>query len=160
MKNRKLQIVIAILALIAAGCSSDNDDNFRDPAVTARAVADLAVSGTWVITTFIDEEDDETGFFDGYVFTFNEDGSLVADDGVNTVEGSWSVTVDDDDDDDDDYDDRDDVDFNIFFSGPPIFQELTDDWDIISRSENRIELGDDDDDDDVYDDEILIFERN
>ena len=51
----------------------------------------------------------------------------------------WSVTADDSSD-DDDYNSSDDIDFNIMFSAPPEFADLSDDWDIVSRSGSRIEL--------------------
>ena len=88
----------------------------------------MALSGTWVISSFIESGTDETNDFTGYVFTFNSDGSLVADNGTMTVSGTWSVTSDDSSDDDDDYDSDDDIDFNIFFAAPPTFEELTEDW--------------------------------
>jgi hypothetical protein len=83
---------------------------------------------------------DETNDFTGYIFTFNMDGSLVADNGSTTITGTWSVTGDDSSDDSDDYDSSDDIDFNILFSVPPEFADLSEDWDIVSRSGTGIEL--------------------
>jgi hypothetical protein len=51
--------------------------------------------------------------------------------------GSWSVTDDGRNDDSNDYDD---IDFNISFTPPPDFEELTEDREIISISDNKIEL--------------------
>ncbi|NNE02077.1 MAG: hypothetical protein HKN52_02840 [Eudoraea sp.] len=108
-------------------------------AETVQAVSNLVVSGTWSITNYVDSGTDETNDYAGYSFSFNADGSLDAVNGGTTITGSWSVTSDDSSD-DDDYDSTDDIDFNIFFSTPPNFEELSDDWDIVSRSSTRIEL--------------------
>lgn len=140
MKNTIFTITLILVGLIATSCSSDSSDNNLNTAESLQAVTDLALSGTWVISSFIESGTDETNDFTGYVFTFNSDGSLVADNGTMTVSGTWSVTSDDSSDDDDDYDSDDDIDFNIFFAAPPTFEELTEDWDIVSRSASRIEL--------------------
>ncbi len=140
MKKFILLLAMPLLTFFLTQCSSDNtDEDLQDPAIVAQAVADLAISGTWVINSYIDSGTDETSDYNGYTFSFNADGSLVADNGSTTVTGTWSVTADDSSD-DDDYDSNDDIDFNIFFASPPVFEELTDDWDIVSRSSTRIEL--------------------
>jgi hypothetical protein len=140
MKKTIVTSTLLLLALVATSCSSDSTDDTRlDPVVSIQVVTDLAVSGSWTISSFIDSGTDETNDFTGYTFTFNSDGSLVAVNGSTTITGNWSVTSDDSSD-DDDYDSNDDIDFNIMFSAPPEFAELSDDWDIVSRSASRIEL--------------------
>ncbi len=158
MKNTIIKSAILVFALVAVSCSSDSDDAPLDPAQSVQAVTDIAVSGSWIISSYVDSGSDETSDYSGFSFTFNADGSLVAVNGTTTITGSWSVTSDDSSDDDDDYDSTDDVDFNIFFSAPPNFEELSDDWDIVSRSSTRIELidisgGNGDTD-------TLVFEKN
>lgn len=74
--------------------------------------------------------------------------------GDETITGSWSITQDDDWGDDDDGNHSDEIDFNIFFASPPNFEELSDDWEIVSISSSKIELKDDLDDND---DDRLIF---
>jgi hypothetical protein len=141
MKNTIVTSILLFLALVATSCSSDStDDTKLDSTVSVQVVTDLAVSGSWIITSFIDSGTDETNDFTGYIFTFNMDGSLVADNGSTTITGTWSVTGDDSSDDSDDYDSSDDIDFNILFSVPPEFADLSEDWDIVSRSGTRIEL--------------------
>ncbi|MAP55466.1 MAG: hypothetical protein CL605_11245 [Altibacter sp.] len=99
----------------------------------------MARNGTWEITYFYDTDQEETGNFSGYSFSFNENGSLVAVNGSTTVTGTWSVTNSSNSSDDDGSNDDDD-DFNIFFASPREFEELSDDWDIISVTETKIEL--------------------
>ncbi len=158
MKNTLIKSAILALALIAVGCSSDSEDDLtQDPTVSIQAVTDIAVSGSWTISSYVDSGTDETSDYNGYTFNFSADGSLEAVNGTTVVTGSWSVTNDDSSD-DDDYDSDDDIDFNIFFSAPPIFEELTDDWDIVSRSSTRIELIDISGGDGSTD--FLVFEKS
>ncbi len=141
MKKSLLNSALIVFTLLIASCSSDSsDDNSQNTAESVQAVTNLVASGTWVITSFVDSGTDETSNFNGYGFTFNSDGSLVADNGTTSITGTWSVTSDDSNDDSDDYNSSDDIDFNIFFSAPPDFEELTEDWDIVTRSATRIEL--------------------
>jgi hypothetical protein len=158
MKNTMFKSAFLASFLLTISCSSDSsEDSVQDPAVAVQAVTELAVSGSWVVASYIDSGQDETNDYAGYTFTFNQDGSLVADNGNTTVTGSWSVTSDDSSD-DDDYDSSDDIDFNIFFSAPPAFEELSDDWDIESRTSARIQLIDISGGDGSTD--ILVFEKN
>ncbi|WP_240507415.1 hypothetical protein [Winogradskyella aurantia] len=145
---RKGPFYSALLALsfmlILSSCSSDDDGN--SPSNNLQQIAQIendVESGTWRITNFNDSGQDETSDFAGYDFTFNSNGTLVATNGSNTQNGTWSVT-DDDDSDDDSSSDDDDIDFNIFFPVPDTndFEDLNDDWDIVSASSTKIELRD------------------
>lgn len=135
-----------VFALLFISCSSDNSDDVNAANIMAdiQEISDLVSTGTWTITNFIDSGSDETANFTGYGFSFNSDGNLVADNGSNTVNGKWSVTDDsgiDDSNDDSSIDDSsDDFDFNIFFASPSNFNELSEDWDIVSLTDSRIEL--------------------
>lgn len=149
-------LMMMTLAFLFFNCSTDdNDDDQMDDVQPAAQVEEEVTEGTWRITEFIDSGDNETALFAGFNFTFNTDGTLIATNDTDTLEGTWSITSDDDDDDDDN-----DLDFNIFFPVPDSndFEELNDDWDIVSSSSTRIELEDISDDDPEID--SLIFERN
>jgi len=127
------------LSLMASACSSDDDgdSSSNSNAQQIIAVENTVESGNWRITYFFDTDSDETSDFNGYSFTFSDNGTLTATNGTNTYTGSWSVTDSSSSSDDDS---SDDIDFNISFSSPPDFAELTDDWDIIEYSNTRIEL--------------------
>lgn len=156
--NYKILMMVA-LAFLFLNCSTDDDtDDINDQMEVvqpADQVEDEVIEGTWRITEFIDSGDNETALFADYNFTFNTNGTLIATNDTDTLEGTWSITSDDDDD-----DDEDDLDFNIFFPVPDSndFEELNDDWDIVSSSSTRIELADISDDDPEID--RLTFERN
>lgn len=104
MKKNIFKLVMASMVLLTASCSKDNEND--DMANLAQLQADVeeinntAVTGPWTVTNFVDSGRNETADFEGYGFSFNQDGSLVADNGSVTVTGTWSVTIDDDSDDD------------------------------------------------------------
>ncbi|MDY2587371.1 hypothetical protein [Winogradskyella aquimaris] len=134
-------ILMLSITLMSSMCSSDDDDG--TPNNNSQQIAEIendVQSGTWIITNFVDSGQDETSDFNGYDFSFNADGTLVATNGTNTMTGTWSVT--DDDSSDDDSSSSSDIDFNIFFPVPDTndFEDLNDDWDIVTSTSTRIEL--------------------
>lgn len=146
-------------SLMSSMCSSDDDDG--SPNNNSQQIAEIestAESGTWRITNFNDSGQNETSDFNGYDFTFNSDGSLVATNGSNTLTGTWSVT--DDSNSSDDSSSDDDIDFNIFFpvSDDNDFEDLNDDWDVVTTTSTRIELIDISGGNGGTD--MLTFERN
>ncbi|WP_294822550.1 hypothetical protein [uncultured Flavobacterium sp.] len=137
---KRLNFLLA--GLIAISTASCSDDDSTSTTGNANAIRNNVTSGTWRITNYTDDGENETHHFNGYNFTFGENGVLTATNGTNTYTGVWSVTSDNSGDDDDD-NGRDDIDFNISFSSPEAFEdELTDDWDVESRTGNRITLSD------------------
>lgn len=140
MKRLKLIPVLAFLFMlnVASMCSNDDDNsnnNSQDPTPVINTVSD----GTWRITFYEDDGVDETYHFTGYNFTFGASNVLTASNGTNNYTGVWSVTNSNSNDDSS----SSDLDFNIMFSSPAVFaDELTDDWDIISYTDTKIQLVD------------------
>ena len=112
MKKFKIYSIALTVVLSLAACTSENEND--EMADIARLQADIeeltgvATSGPWIITNFVDSGQNETSDFAGYGFSFNADGSLVADNGTDTVNGTWSITLDDDSSDDSQDDSFDD----------------------------------------------------
>jgi hypothetical protein len=118
---------------VASMCSSDDNSSSTDPT----PVINTATNGTWKVTSYIDSGNDETSHFTGYDFTFGASNTLTAANGTNTYTGTWSVTSDDNSNDDNP---SGDIDFNIAFSSPANFADLTEDWNIVSYSATTIAL--------------------
>ena len=139
MKTPKSALLLLgfLSLLLIMSCSSDDDSNSNNNA--QNDIKNNVQSGTWQITNFIDSGIDETTDFAGYDFTFESSGVLNANNGTNDFNGTWSVTNSDSN---DDSPDDNDLDFNINFNFPNDFENLSDDWDIISQSPNKIELTD------------------
>jgi hypothetical protein len=137
MKKVILSLTVACVFILstASGCSSDDDNSTTTPA-NPTPVITTVTQGTWRITSYIDSDNDETNHFTGYNFTFASGSLLTATNGTNTYTGTWSVTNSDSNDDNP----SNDLDFNIFFSTPVDFSDLSDDWDIASRTDTKIQL--------------------
>ncbi len=132
--KRKYQIPAFLLML--SGFFSLSSCSNGDPVnITPTVVENNVQYGTWRITFFIDSGKDETNHFTGYSFTFGSTGTLTATNTSNTFTGTWSITDSNSND-----DSPDDIDFNIFFNLTNDFEDLTEDWHIVSQSSNRIEL--------------------
>lgn len=124
MKTKSIWFIL----LLAIACSDD--------ANTAKEkVIDTVTSGTWSITYYFDSDTDETTDYAGYNFTFADTGVLTATNGANTYTGTWSVTDSNSND-----DSFDDLHFNIAFATPALFEELSDDWEIIEVTDTKIQL--------------------
>ncbi|QBZ99125.1 hypothetical protein [Flavobacterium sangjuense] len=135
---KKLILIPALFSLfmlnVASMCSSDDDNSSSGGDPTP--VINTATSGTWRVTSYVDSGNDETNHFTGYNFTFASGGVLTATNGTNTYTGTWSVTSDDSNDDNP----SSDLDFNIGFTTPVDFADLTDDWDVVSHTATTISL--------------------
>lgn len=141
MKKIKLISVFALLFMlnVASMCSNDDDNppqQYIPVSMDPTPVINTVNNGTWRVTLYSDSGVDETTNFTGYNFTFGSNNVLTAVNGSTTVTGSWSVTSDNSLDDSP----SNDLDFNIAFSTPANFEDLTDDWNIISYTASKIEL--------------------
>lgn len=133
---KRLILIPALFCLfmlnVASMCSSDDSNTSTDPT----PVINTANQGTWRVTSYLNSGTDETNHFTGYNFTFGASNALTASNGTNTYTGTWSVTSDDSGDDSP----SNDLDFNIGFTTPADFAELTEDWNIVSYSSTTIAL--------------------
>ena len=126
---RTLLLLIST-AFLAVSCSNDNTS---DP--TSNIVTDNLKSGSWRITSFVDSGKDETNHFSGFTFSFENSGVLVANNNSSTFSGNWSITDNNSND-----DNPGDLDFNIAFNLTNDFEDLYEDWQIVTQSDSRIEL--------------------
>lgn len=138
-KSKKIALIpflsVVFFMNMASTCSGDDDNSNSSSDPTP--VINTVTSGTWRVSYYFDTDTDETNNFTGYNFTFGASNVLTASNGTNNYTGSWSVTSDDSSDDDNP---SSDLDFNILFSAPANFADLSDDWDIVSRTSTKIEL--------------------
>tara|TARA_Y100000034_G_scaffold111271_2_gene144191 strand:+ start:37254 stop:37715 length:462 start_codon:yes stop_codon:yes gene_type:complete len=145
-------LVMLLSAILFSACSSD-DDSSSDNSQQIAQVEGIVEASTWRITNFNDSGQDETSDFTGYSFTFASNGTLTASNGTTTLDGTWSITNDSSS------SSSNDIEFNIFFPVPDTndFEDLNDDWDIVSTSATKIELIDDSDGGST---DRLTFEKN
>jgi len=60
---------------------SGNDDN----------LADILTEGLWVVASYTEDASDQTSNYTGYQLNFSSNGTVVADNGNNTNNGTWAV---------------------------------------------------------------------
>lgn len=126
---RKL-LLVGSLMLVMVSCKKDDIKQKEN-------IESQVSTGTWKISYFSDSGVNETVNFNGYNFEFKSDGTLTASNGTNTYNGTWSVTDSNSSD-----DSPNDLDFNINFNLTNDFEDLNDDWDIISHTDSKLELND------------------
>ncbi|MCJ7465529.1 MAG: hypothetical protein MUO53_02415 [Maribacter sp.] len=138
MKKNILIKTMGLLAFVFLSCQKDDPGAIStNIQAEIQQVSNLLTTGAWHITSFIESGNDHTSNFNGYGFFFNTNGTLIADNGSTTVNGTWSATDSGKSGDDDS---SDDIDFNVFFAEPASFNELNEDWNIVSRSDAKISL--------------------
>lgn len=140
MKNNRkneigLLITILILTITMTSCRNDVTPNTNTNNPTS--IINIVNTGTWRITYYYDTDHEETNNFNGYNFTFGSNNILTASNGTITNTGSWNITDSNSND-----DNLSDLDFNITFSNPAQFVEISDDWEIIEKSNTVIKLKD------------------
>lgn len=152
--------VMLFTLLFTLGSCSSNDDNDNTGGLDGSGGSGVNVneqinelnvimtSGSWIVTFYFDTDQEETNNYRTFAFVFNPQGSINASNGVETNNGTWSVTPDSS---------NNDIDFNINFSSPPDFAELSDDWEVILYTNNKLELRDVSSDNVGTD--LLTFER-
>ncbi len=128
------KILFLIVVSIFISCTED-DNPSNDINQTISRLNQTVSSGNWIISYFFDSDSDETSNFSGFEFSFNNEGSLIAQNGNLIYSGTWSIIDSNSND-----DSNDDVDFNIVFTTPAEFMDLSDDWDVINITDSKIEL--------------------
>ena len=100
-----------------------------DGGAPAPTLSELIIDGNWIVANYRDSGDDETANYDGFNFSFNQDGTVAATDGITTVDGSW-----------DEFIDGDKHKLALDMGSDIPFDEFAEDWDVVSFTELRIEL--------------------
>ncbi|CAM3303590.1 hypothetical protein [Aequorivita lipolytica] len=94
-------------------------------------LTNILKDGQWFVQSYIDDGDDETNDYSGYILTFNTDGSVIAENSSNTITGTWSVV-----------NSSNGLDVILDFGTAMPFDEFNDDWDVDTYTTTRVELFD------------------
>lgn len=137
MKKIPLLSLLLLLGMgiILTACHSEADETSADVVQMSAIIATMK-AGTWHITNYVDHGVDKTSNFTDFEFTFDSGNALTATNGTNIYTGFWTVTNTPND----DQSPNNNIDFNITFSAPAHFEDITDDWDVVSRTETKIVL--------------------
>jgi len=125
-------LLIGSALVTMTSCSNSSDDAGN---INPTVIQNTVQTGDWRITSYIDSGKDETSHFSGYFFSFSDNGTISATNSSVTYAGTWSITDSNSND-----DSPGDVDFNIAYNLGNNFDDLSEDWQIISQSSSKIEL--------------------
>ncbi len=137
MKSTLIKILPVLFLGLMFSCETSDDSSMDISTVDVVELKAVVQSGTWMVAKYQEDGVDQTSNFSGYEFSFGSDGVLSASNQTTSLTGAWSILSDSSSDDDSS---DDDIDFNIFFTSPNDFAEISEDWEIVSYSSSRIEL--------------------
>jgi len=124
-----------LITNVIGECDEDDDNDYHDDEEDlddAELFSELA-KGEWVVSYFF-KATDKTSDFSGYIFTFNPDGTAMADNGTNQIDGTWEGKSED----------HGALELKLDFGENSLFIQLEDDWDVIEFDGNVIKLMDED----------------
>lgn len=117
-----------MLSFSFVSCFGSDDDDSNNNGGTS----EIVVEGSWRVTLFQEDNSNQTNHFSSYAFTFNTNGSLVAINNLITMTGTWSTG-------NDDSSNKLWINFPTADDDSP-FEEISEDWQIISKTPSKIEL--------------------
>lgn len=120
-----LQLLLMALAVLVSFPSCTKDDDNSSP----NEVSNLVQQGKWQISSFKEDNIDETAHFTGYEFTFNSNGSVSAVKAGTTVSGTWTAGTDDS---------KTKLILNFGLTSP--FDELNEDWQVLEKTSTGLKL--------------------
>lgn len=138
MKSKFILSIFLVLAvsLLTISCSSDDDSNSNNSNTLIVQLETSIKTGTWRVNQFIEDGNDQTNHFSGYVFTFNGNGTVISSNGTTTVAGTWVTSSGSSS-----SSSGSNPKFILLFnasSGP--FEEISEDWRIESATNSKVEL--------------------
>ena len=117
-------LFLFLMAILLTGFSACEQEDSASPVID-----EVVTTGTWKVHYYYDDKD-ETYKFNGYNFTFGNDGKLTATFSGQTKTGTWSVNTSSNK-------------FIITISGTDALDDMSDDWLIVERKADFISLKDD-----------------
>ncbi|MBC7937844.1 MAG: hypothetical protein H7Y86_21055 [Rhizobacter sp.] len=126
MKQALNFIVAGLLLVHISSCSKDDDNNNGG---ASEAVATSLQSGTWRVTSYVDNGTDETSDFSSFSFTFVNSGTVAASNTLSIATGTWDTGVDDSK-----------HKLLLAFNNSALFDEISEDWEIVAQSSTQVNL--------------------
>ncbi|MGB5226616.1 MAG: hypothetical protein WBN55_00030, partial [Eudoraea sp.] len=106
-------------------CTNSGDGNGGE---NMDMLGTILQDGLWKVASYLDDGIDETNDYGGYELNFNNDGTVVADNGT-PINGDWSLQ-------------NSETTLILNFGTFMPFNEFNDDWDVIATSDTSVELQD------------------
>ncbi|MEN9347085.1 MAG: hypothetical protein RLZZ77_596 [Bacteroidota bacterium] len=125
---KKLTVALFAFAFLLFSCKKDNS-------VSVENMQKTVTKGSWKATTFTESGTNQLSDISGYVFTFDDNGTLKAVKSGVTITGTWTVGEGSGD------DSESHIQLNINFTTDPL-TEIADDWHVLSVNSSKVELED------------------
>lgn len=106
-------------------CTNSGDGNGGD---NTDMLSTILQEGLWKVASYLDDGIDETNDYNGYELNFNNDGTVIADNGT-PINGDWSLQ-------------NSESTLILNFGTTMPFNEFNGDWDVIATSDTNVELRD------------------
>lgn len=131
---KKLSLFILLLGLFS--CDLDGNENTNLDNITASELTDdLTISSGLRVVQFIEDGQDETSDYSGFIFQFSDNGTVRASQGNIEISGTYRVFRDDGK-----------TELAMIFPSDSILNEFTDDWYFSNKSNNQLTFEDNDED--------------
>lgn len=121
---------LLVLGILAASCTR----NIVLEDLSVQQVTDEIGGHTWTVERFVDDDDNYTGFFAGWTFDFQENGTLLIDNNGTQYTGSWYI--------EDDNSSRGKELYIFISNGPDQLMDMEEDWYFEELTNNRMSLYD------------------
>ncbi len=128
---KKIIFGLFMFAFLCVYSCKKSDNNPVPNTDASNEVATTLSAGTWRITYYWDTDHEETINYAGYTFTFGSAKVLTAANGLFSLTGSWNSIFEDAK-----------VKLVLNFASPASFVEISDDWQVVERTNTKIRLQD------------------
>ncbi|MBC7885713.1 MAG: hypothetical protein H7X99_09575 [Saprospiraceae bacterium] len=129
MRNILFGIIVIFLTFLTA-CSNSDDDNSGDGSSDPTTVTQSVINGGgWKVSLFTEDGVDHTSYFNDFQFLFKEHSEVTATKTTTIVTGSWSV-----------FSDSGKTKFLLTFPDIQKFDEISEDWELLSKTSTLIKL--------------------
>jgi hypothetical protein len=128
---------IALLDVSGGGGGTDVLVFGRNPATGCGATGNVQLlidtlsDGQWFVAQYLDDGNDETGNYNGYTLVFDSSGVVEASNGSTQINGTWLVALD-----------GGQLELTLDFGAQIPFDEISDDWDVLSFTNSVVDLED------------------
>ena len=108
-------------------------------------LSDIIIEGDWSIANYTNADVDETTNYTGFSLAFSNDGTLVVTNDTQSIEGDWEES-----------EDNGVAHLELDFGSEAPFEELGENWEVVSFTNDRIELTNANEDETT---DTLVFEK-
>ena len=134
----KVLLGLSIIVLMAA-CADNEDGSSNDSQAKVVEIEKKTTDGQWRLIFFSQDGKEQTSQFNGYLFDFDEGNLITVTNGSENFPGNWAVSTTNRNDHTPDHQ-FGDIGFNISFNTPADFESLTENWEVVSLTDTKLEL--------------------